>query len=179
MERQGQTASLIVTSEGLEAQRRARRAIRSLLPEARIRGAGLKGIFFVEAEGDALELARRINQECAGTIGRATPVLIEVQSKAETVKEAAVRIGSEHIGPEDKFCFRLHKRGAHWLQQDTPALEREIGGAIWESLEKKHGKKPAVDLKNPDVMVVAEVLGPTTSVGIFRKGWRPERTPQP
>jgi 23S rRNA G2445 N2-methylase RlmL len=48
-------------------------------------------------------------------------------------------------------------------------LEREIGGAIWTALEEKHGAKPIVKLKNPDVTIVAELLEPITAVGISRR----------
>lgn len=142
------------------------------MPSARVRRAGFRGIFILEAEGDALELSKKINQECFQSIGRAMAVLAEVQSTLEAIKEAAVKIGAEHISEDEKFCFRLHKRGSHWLEQETPKLEYEIGGAIWVALQQKYGKKPNVDLKNPDITVVAEVLGPNTAVGIMRKAWR-------
>lgn len=166
------TAKLIVTSRELYAVRQTITALRTTVLGARIRRAGFRGIFTLEAEGDALELAKRVNQECSQNIGRATAVLAEVQSTLDPIREAAVKIGTEQIGEDEKFCFRLHKRGSHWLEQETPKLEYEIGGAIWVALQQKYGKKPNVDLKNPDITVVAEVLGPNTAVGILRKAWR-------
>jgi tRNA(Ser,Leu) C12 N-acetylase TAN1 len=65
-----------------------------------------------------------------------------------------------------------HKRGAHGLERDTSILEEEIGGAIWSALEGKYNKKPKVNLKNPDVTVIAEILGPTAAIGISRRAWR-------
>jgi len=166
------TAKLIVTSRELYATRQTIASLRAAVSGARIRGAGFRGIFILEAEGDALELAKKVNQECFLNIGRATAVLAEVQSTLDAIKEAAVKVGAEHIGGDEKFCFRLHKRGSHWLEQDTPKLEHEIGGAIWVALQKKYGKKPNVDLEDPDVTVVAEVLGPNSAIGIIRKAWR-------
>ena len=166
------TAKLIVTSRELYAIRQTIAALRATVTGARIRRAGFRGIFILEAEGDALELAKRVNQECFQSIGRATAVLAEVQSTLEPIKEAAVKIGTEQIDEDEKFCFRLHKRGSHLLEQETPKLEYEIGGAIWVALQQKFGKRPNVDLKNPDITVVAEVLGPNTAVGILRKAWR-------
>jgi tRNA(Ser,Leu) C12 N-acetylase TAN1 len=95
-----------------------------------------------------------------------------VESRFDPIKEAAVRIGREQISPAESFCFRIHKRGAHYLEHDTLTIEHEIGGAIWIALEEKYGTKPNVKLKNPDVAVVAEVLGPITAVGISRSAWR-------
>jgi len=166
------TAKLIVTSRELYAARQTIASLRAAVPGARIRGAGFRGIFILEAEGDALELAKKVNQECFLNIGRATAVLAEAQSTLDAIKEAAVKVGAEHIGGDEKFCFRLHKRGSHWLEQDTPKLEHEIGGAIWAALQEKYEKKPNVDLEDPDVTVVAEVLGLNSAIGIIRKAWR-------
>jgi tRNA(Ser,Leu) C12 N-acetylase TAN1 len=166
------TAKIIVTSRELYAARQTITSLRAAVPGARIRGAGFRGIFILEAEGDALELAEKVNRECFLNIGRAIAVLAEVQSTIDAIKEAAVRVSSEHIGVDEKFCFRLHKRGSHWLEQDTPKIEHEIGGAIWAALREKYGEKPNVDLEDPDVTLVAEVLGPNTAIGIVRKAWR-------
>ncbi|MBI4529312.1 MAG: hypothetical protein HY695_36395 [Deltaproteobacteria bacterium] len=174
METPSQSARVIVTTESLERIREARSSLKSALPDARIRSAGFKGIFIVEVDGDALELARRIQQECSASIGRATAVVAEVQSRFDLIKEAAVQAGRNQIRADERFCFRLHKRGSHWLEKDTLSIEREIGGEIWQALEQKYGTKPLVDLKNPDTTVVAEVLGPTTAIGILRKEWRRE-----
>jgi tRNA(Ser,Leu) C12 N-acetylase TAN1 len=130
----------------------------------------------LETEGDVFELAKLIFRECSQPIGHATAVLAEVESRLDPIKEAAVRIGREEIGRGESFCFRLHKRGTHYLEQDTATIEREIGGAIWTALEEKYGTKPSVKLKNSDVAIMAEVLGPITAVGIFRKAWREQLT---
>jgi len=161
----------MVTSREIFARRETIASLRAALPGARVRSAGFRAIFIIEVAGDALELANKVIHECSSRIGRAIPVLAEVHSTLDAIKEGAVKVGVEHIGEEDKFCFRIHKRGAHQLDLDTPELEREIGGAIWTALEGKYEKKPAVDLDDPDVMVVAEVLGPNTAIGIVRKAW--------
>lgn len=167
-------AKLIVTSRGLETMRQSLRALRNALPDAEIHRASFRGVFVVEAEEDITELAKRVNQECFTDIGRVTAVLAEVQSTREEVERAAVEVGRDNIRRGEKFCFRLHKRGAHWLEQDTPELEREIGGAIWETLREKYGEEPEVDLEAPGVTITAEVLGPNTAVGILRKEWQVE-----
>jgi tRNA(Ser,Leu) C12 N-acetylase TAN1 len=165
-------AKLIVTSAGLGTARDTRFALKAAISTARVRSTGFKGIFSLEAKGDVLEIAQLLCRECAQRIGHLTAVLAEVESRCEPIKDAAVRIGREQIGPEESFSFRLHKRGVHFLEQDTLTLEQEIGGAVWTALEEKHGAKPKVRLKNPDVSVVAEVLGPITAVGIYRRAWR-------
>lgn len=167
-----ETAKLIVTSSGLERARYTRSALKAAVPTGSVRKTGLKGIFSLDAEGDVTELAKLIYRECRQHIGHVTAVLAEVESRFEPIKDAAVSVGREQIGKEESFCFRIHKRGAHFLEHDTLTLEQEIGGAIWIALEEKHGVRPSVRLKNPDIAVVAEVLGPITAVGISRRAWR-------
>jgi tRNA(Ser,Leu) C12 N-acetylase TAN1 len=173
-EPQQEIAKIIVTSAGLEPARHLRFALRRAVRGARVRGTGFRGIFALEAAGDAAEVAKLIWRGCAQSIGHVTAVLATVESRLEPIQDAAVRIAGEEIGPEESFCFRLHKRGAHGLEQDTSTLEQEIGGAIWTALERRHGKKPRVNLKNPDVKVIAEILGPEAAVGIWRRAWREE-----
>lgn len=167
-----ETARLIVTSAGMERTRDTRRALKSAVPAGNIQRTGFKGIFALESSGDVFELAKLIWRDCAQRIGHVTAVIAEVESRLDPIKEAAVRVGREQVGAAESFCFRLHKRGAHYLAQDTLTLEQEIGGAIWAALQEKHGVKPSVRLKSPDVAVVAEVLGPITAVGISRRAWR-------
>lgn len=165
-------AKLVITSRGLEPTRQLRFALRTAIRGARVRSAGFKGIFILEAAGEVFDLARLVYDECSQRIGHVTAVLATVGSREEPIKEAAVRIAVAQIGSEESFSFRLHKRGAHGLERDTSTLEREIGGAIWSALEGKYNKKPKVNLKSPDVTVVVEVLGPIAAIGISRRVWR-------
>jgi tRNA(Ser,Leu) C12 N-acetylase TAN1 len=169
---QQENIKLIITGRGLEPARQLRFALRRAIPGARVRSAGFRGIFTLEAEGGVFELAKLVFRECSERIGHVTAVLATVDSREELIQEAAARIGAPQIGPEESFCFRLHKRGAHGLEKDTSKLEQKIGGAIWTALEAKYNKKPKVNLKNPDITVIAEVLGPIAAVGISRRAWR-------
>ena len=139
---QREIVKLIVTSRGLEPARYLRSALRAAIPGARVRSTGFRGIFAVEAEGDSSELATLVCDECSEKIGHVTAVLAIVESRKEAIKDAASRCGAAQIGPEESFCFRLHKRGAHGLEQDTSKLEREIGTAIWTALEESTVKNP-------------------------------------
>lgn len=129
-------------------------------------------MFILEAEGDPVDLAEKVTRECAEAIGHATAVLGEVESREEEIRRLAVSVAIDRVQKGETFCFRMNKRGSHWLTQDTPTLESDIGGAIWAALEEKHGERPRVDLVHPDVTIVAEVLGPVTEVGLSRATWR-------
>ena len=68
----------------------------------------------------------------------------------------------------------LEQRGAHGYAEPRPELEYAVGGAVWDALARRDGTRPRVDLTRPDVLVNAEVLGPTTLVAIVRRAWRDE-----
>lgn len=163
---------LVVTGRGPFTARKTRSAVRRAIRGAKITRSAFRSVFVVEAEGDALELAKGLYQECGEKIGHATAVLAEVESKPDSIREAAVKIAEEQMIPDQSFCFRLNKRGAHNLPDDTPKIEHEIGGAIYVALEQKDNRKPTVTLTDPDVTIIAEVLGPSTLIGLLRKDWR-------
>jgi tRNA(Ser,Leu) C12 N-acetylase TAN1 len=165
------TARLVVTGPGTYTVRRPRSVLKKAMPGARVQRTGFPSVFMLEAEGDALQIAQLLIRKCSENIGHVTAVLSEVESKLQPIKEAAVRIAGEQVGRDEKFCFRLHKRGSHSLVGNTFEIEREIGSAIWQALRQKYGTEPVVDLDEPDITVTAEVLGPDTAVGISRKDW--------
>ncbi|MHB8874337.1 MAG: THUMP domain-containing protein [Myxococcaceae bacterium] len=170
-----QAPCLVVTCAGLYGGGQTRRALRRAAPGGRVRGSGFRGVVLLESAEDCLQLAERVTRECSDAIGRAVPVLAEVPSDLEALREAAARIGADQVGEGESFAFRLHKRGAHGYREPTRELEREVGSAIWTALEQKHGAAPKVELVTPDVTIVAEVFGPVSRIGVLRKAWRAAR----
>lgn len=169
----GVPLKILVTARDLLSARKTRGALRALFPDARILKTAFKGIFLMEAEGEPTSVIARIYQELSEEVGHVTLVCREVESSMDPVRDACVAVGLEHVRVGESFCFRVHKRGDHNLPTDTPSIEREIGGAIFEALEKRDGVRPKVNLRSPDVMVVAEVMGRSAAVGIVRKEWLP------
>ena len=155
---------LVVTSRGFR-ERPAWNALKRALPESWLEGSGFRGVLLVEAEGDPLALAACVALECGEAIGRITAIFAEVHTEAGAIRQAAAEVAGAQVREGESFCFRLRRRG--WSQPDTDAsmLEREIGGAVFDALERGHGAPPIVDLQDPDVTVVAEVLGRRTLLG--------------
>jgi hypothetical protein len=65
----------------------------------------------------------------------------------------------------------LSRIRAHWKTESVVRSKR--------ALQQKYGKEPLVDLEDPDVSVVAEVLGPWTAIGISKKVWRQTKMEMP
>ncbi len=163
---------LVVTCRNLEGFRRAQVAIERTLPHARVSGAGFRGVVLVEGAGDAEEMAARVTRDCVDAIGRATAVVSEAPSKPHALLKAVVQVAEDRIGADESFAVRLYKRRPHGYRRGTHDIEREVGAAIGAALEHRHGRAPRVDLTDPDVTIGAEVLGPTTLIGVVRKAWR-------
>jgi tRNA(Ser,Leu) C12 N-acetylase TAN1 len=165
-------AKLLVTSRSLYRELRTKLCVRDAFEDSKITSTGFRAVLHVEIDGDPLELAEKVTRECFYEIGRAVPVLHVGKSTLEELQMLAVKTALEHIRSEESFCFRLNKRGSHSLDTPTPEIEFEVGGSIHDALAEKYGGKPKVNLEDPDITVVAEVLGPTLEVGIIRKSWK-------
>ncbi|MEW6070410.1 MAG: THUMP domain-containing protein [Candidatus Thermoplasmatota archaeon] len=163
---------LIVTARDLYGEGSLKRALQDIGLVAR--STGFRAVLAIETERDIFEVAQEIARKYPYDIGRVVAVLEEVESEDTAIKERAIFHALEHVGKEESFCFRVHKRGGHGITKPTPEFEYDVGGTIYEELEKKYGKKPSVNLKNPDIAIVAEVLGKRTLIGIWRGSWRGE-----
>jgi tRNA(Ser,Leu) C12 N-acetylase TAN1 len=170
-------AHVILTGRDVLSARQARRLLRRIARGGRTRATGFRSVFSLDAPGDAQDVARRISADLGEHFGHVTAVLKEVESREEAIRDAAVRIGEAQIGPDQTFCFRLHRRGSHWIGPDTRTTEREIGQAVADSVQAATGRRPQVDLEAPDVTILAEVIGPTTGVGVHRSAWDSGRAP--
>ncbi|GBE17450.1 tRNA s(4)U8 sulfurtransferase [archaeon BMS3Abin16] len=95
-------------------------------------------------------------------------MLAEVESNPEEIREASVKVGLAYIKKGKSFCLRINKRGVHNLEKPTPELEYMVGGSVYDALAEKYMVKPKVDLSNPEITIIVEVLGMKSIVGIVR-----------
>jgi tRNA(Ser,Leu) C12 N-acetylase TAN1 len=135
-------ARLIVTGGKTESLRQCKQLLRTVFPHAHVRNAGFSFVFVIESAGDPLALAADVEHKVMTSLGHITPVHAKIDTSMDAILETAVKIAIQHIGADETFCFRIHKRGSHGLVEDTPTLECEIGTAIWRAIEQKYGKKP-------------------------------------
>jgi tRNA(Ser,Leu) C12 N-acetylase TAN1 len=139
-----------------------------------VHATGFRSVFALEVPGDPQALARRVAAELGSRFGNITAVIQPVASREDTIRAAAIRIGQDQLAAGQTFCFRLHKRGLHWISTPTRMMEAEIGAALADAVEVATGRKPVVSLDAPDVTIVAEMLGPVTWVGLQQRIWRAE-----
>ncbi|MCW3136222.1 MAG: THUMP domain-containing protein [Canidatus Methanoxibalbensis ujae] len=77
----------------------------------------------------------------------------------------------DEIEPGDTFAVRVERRG---MKEDISGrvVEREVGGYLYDLIERIHSKKPKVDLKNPDKLIVIEIIGNRCGVGFITREMR-------
>ncbi len=77
----------------------------------------------------------------------------------------------DEIEPGDTFGFRVERRG---MKEDisSQAVEREVGGYFYDLVEKINGRKPKVNLKNPDKLIAIEIVGNRCGIGFITKEMR-------
>jgi tRNA(Ser,Leu) C12 N-acetylase TAN1 len=77
----------------------------------------------------------------------------------------------DEIEPGETFGFRVERRG---MKEDISSqkVEREVGGYFYDLIEKIHGRKPKVNLKNPDKLIAIEIVGNRCGIGFITKEMR-------
>ena len=77
----------------------------------------------------------------------------------------------DEIEPSETFAVRVERRGMK-EQVSSREVEREVGGYLYDLIEKMHGRKPKVDLKKPDKLIIIEILGNKCGIGLITKEMR-------
>lgn len=163
----------IVTSRTLYGEFQTTLTLRRSIEGIKVTKTPFRAVLRAEHEEiEALDLAEEITRECYFDIGKAVPALAKVESSLEEIRKAAIKVALTHIRKGESFCLRINKRGAHALEKPTPELEYEVGGAVHDALAEEHEAKPKVDLSDPEVTVMVEVLGMESVIGIVRKEWQ-------
>ncbi|UYZ39488.1 MAG: THUMP domain-containing protein [Candidatus Methanospirare jalkutatii] len=77
----------------------------------------------------------------------------------------------DEIEPSETFAVRVERRGMK-EKVSSREVEREVGGYLYDLIEKMHGRKPKVDLKKPDKLIIIEILGNKCGIGLITREMR-------
>ncbi len=135
--------------------------------------SGFKGVLIgnVEDIGEFLEDAENKKYR---HLNRVVPIedafFVSPENLIEILKRRIERYIDE-IEPGENFGFRVERRG---MKEDisSQAVEREVGGYFYDLIEKIHGRKPKVNLKNPDKLIAIEIVGNRCGIGFITKEMR-------
>lgn len=94
-------------------------------------------------------------------IGKIIPIDVEFEFSSEQFPEVFIAHAKNYvdrISPDETFCVKVTRRGMKGIIS-SHEIAMKIGAFIQDSVEAKHGKRPKVNLENPDKILVIETLG--------------------
>jgi tRNA(Ser,Leu) C12 N-acetylase TAN1 len=123
---------------------------------------------------DIVEFLEDAEQKKYPHVNRVIPIddafYVSPENLVEILKKRVERYIDElELG--ETFGFRIERRG---MKEDISSqmVEREVGGYFFDLLEKVHGRKPKVDLKNPDKLIAVEIVGNRCGIGFITREMR-------
>ncbi len=160
---------LVTASEG-----EVRAVRRALAPLVRLRGSGFRNVLIGRVDDlnaflvDVAELHNcRILH--AHQLGRVVP--IERTFRVDVANfDAQLRAESAALLPRltnRRFHVRLERRG-HKGIINTAASEQALGDQLYDQL-KACGGSPGVEFRDPDVVVVVELIGDVGGIGLITR----------
>lgn len=154
-----------------------REAERELLEELEEDGeferSGFRDVVMGSVE-DIVEFLEDAEQKKYSHLNRVIPIddafYVSPENLVEILKKRVERYIDE-IELGETFGFRVERRG---MKEDISSqkVEREVGGYFFDLLEKVHGRKPKVDLKNPDKLIAIEIVGNRCGIGFITREMR-------
>ncbi|MCX8175648.1 MAG: THUMP domain-containing protein [Candidatus Bathyarchaeota archaeon] len=120
----------------------------------------VRGLIVAKTSLDPFEVVKKLRrfleekpEEFQYTL-KVTPVQRVVKTRIEDIKEVAKQL-AENIGVEEKFRVTVEKR-------HTELDRMEVIKAVAEEINRK------VDLKNPDKILLIEIVGGLTGISVLR-----------
>jgi len=141
--------------------------------EGEFERSGFSGVL-IGSVGDIVEFLEEAENKKYAHLNRVIPIddafFVSPDNLIEILKRRIERYIDE-IEPGDTFGFRVERRG---MKEDISSqkVEREVGGYFYDLVEKIHGRKPKVNLKNPDKLIAIEIVGNRCGIGFFTKEMR-------
>jgi tRNA(Ser,Leu) C12 N-acetylase TAN1 len=75
----------------------------------------------------------------------------------------------DEVEPGETFGFRVEHRGLEGGGISSKKVEREVSGYFFELVEKVYGRKPKVNVKRPDKLIVIAILGNRCGIGFITR----------
>jgi len=150
-----------------------RELLEELEEDGEFERSGFRDVVIGRVE-DIVELLEDAEHKKYSHLNRVIPIddafYVSPENLVEVLKKRVERYIDE-IEPGETFGFRVERRG---MKEDISSqmVEREVGGYFYDLLEKIHGRKPKVDLKNPDKLIAIEIIGNRCGIGFITREMR-------
>jgi tRNA(Ser,Leu) C12 N-acetylase TAN1 len=150
-----------------------RELLQDLAEDGEFERSGFRDVVIGSVE-DIVEFLEDAEQKKYPHVNRVIPIddafYVSPENLVEVLKKRVERYIDElELG--ETFGFRVERRG---MKEDISSqmVEREVGGYFFDLLEKVHGRKPKVDLKNPDKLIAVEIIGNRCGIGFITREMR-------
>lgn len=150
-----------------------RELLEELEEDGEFERSGFRDVVIGSVE-DIVEFLEDAEQKKYSHLNRVIPIddafYVSPENLVEVLKKRVERYIDE-IELGETFGFRVERRG---MKEDISSqmVEREVGGYFFDLLEKVHGRKPKVDLKNPDKLIAIEIVGNRCGIGFITREMR-------
>ncbi len=147
--------------------------LEELEEEGEFERSGFRGVLIGSVK-DIVDFLEESENKKYAHLNRVIPIddafFVSPDNLIEILKRRIARYIDE-IEPGETFGFRVERRG---MKEDISSqkVEREVGGYFYDLLEKIHGRKPKVNLKNPDKLIAIEIVGNRCGIGYITKEMR-------
>jgi len=135
--------------------------------------SGFRGVL-IGSVYDIVEFLEEAENKKYAHLNRVIPIddafFVSPDNLIEILKRRTERYIDE-IELGETLGFRVERRG---MKEDISSqeVEREVGGYFYDLVEKVHGRKPKVNLKNPDKQIVIEIVGNRCGIGFITREMR-------
>ncbi|HID20636.1 MAG TPA: hypothetical protein EYP28_06860 [Methanophagales archaeon] len=150
-----------------------RELLKDLEEDGEFERSGFRDIVIGRVE-DIVEFLEDAENRNYPHLNRVIPIddafFVSTENLTDILKRRIERYIDE-IEPSETFGFRVERRG---MKEDisSQAVEREVGGYFYDLIEKIYGRKPKVNLKNPDKLIAIEIVGNRCGIGFITKEMR-------
>ncbi len=150
-----------------------RELLEELEEDGEFERSGFRDVVIGSVE-DIVEFLEDAEHKKYSHLNRVIPIddafYVSPENLVEILKKRVERYIDE-IEPGETFGFRAERRR---MKEDISSqmVEREVGGYFFDLLEKVHGRKPKVDLKNPDKLIAVELIGNRCGIGFITREMR-------
>ena len=150
-----------------------RELLKELEEDGEFERSGFRDIVIGRVE-DIVEFLEEAENKNYPHLNRVIPIddafFVSPENRMALLKRRIERYIDE-IEPGETFGFRVEIRE---MKDDisSQAVESEVGGYFYDLIEKIYGRKPKMNLKDPDKLIAIEVLGDRCGIGFITKEMR-------
>jgi tRNA(Ser,Leu) C12 N-acetylase TAN1 len=144
--------------------------LESLEEDGEFERSGFRDAVIGDVE-DIVEFLEDAEQKKYPYLKRVIPIddafLVSPESLIDKLKQRVDRYLDE-VEPGETFEFRVERRGLEG-GISSQKVERDVSGYFFELVEKVYGRKPKVNVKMPDKLIVIEILGDRCGIGFITR----------